>query len=141
MKREVFTLLAELLKTDADEIQKYYLSIDAKSKFTILVYQDCFINILPNLNDLSFDLMILKTDSQFYGNFLKLLKCIFQVLTLKQLFENSFIIKIFDYILNNLISSYRCSEVIFKNFYQCLSLIKNNTIFRFLKCYQQNSRL
>jgi hypothetical protein len=101
------------MTTDAEEIQNYFHTIDAKLSFTILVYQDCFINILPNLSEISVDLMILKTKSLFYGNFLKLLKSIFQVLNLKQLFSNNFILKVFDYILNNLNSSFPCSEVEF----------------------------
>ena len=105
--------MAQFVKLDDVEIQKYFNSSNSKSSFTILAYQDCFTKILPNLYDLSKDLNIMKNDSLLYDNTLELIKYTFQVLTLQQLFENDFIIKIFDFILNNLNNSLHCSEVTF----------------------------
>ncbi len=104
-------MLTDLIKLDDEVLSKYILNGDKNISFTIFLLRDCFLNILPNLYELSNDLHIIKTDDSFYENVLKLLKNAFQILTLQQLFENDFIIKIFDFILNNLNSTLRCSEV------------------------------
>lgn len=109
MKRDIYALLMSIIEIEKKELSNV-VHVNSKS-ISIELYRCFFKKILPCLYELSVDIEMIKNDTQFHRTILNLIKYVFQVLTLSQLYENDFILKIFDFILNNLNSTLTCAEV------------------------------